>query len=189
MLLAAFGAAGVFLYASDWLGAWDGRAVSVRPARAPDAATWTVLISEADGRSLERAWPADVVLGLGLPIDALAIPPSPVPDSRPETRKSRFALHFLVHSGAGDAPADWKVVPTTSPRTAALALLVFLLAVAARNMVVGGTPWSIEPRAALLPAAQVPSGQMAPPTGGTSGRAGGRKGPPPAKPRRGAGRR
>jgi hypothetical protein len=143
----------VFLWTSDFFTRWDGRAVSVRPPQGEDPATMRVLIAE-EGRAFERQWPSEVVRELGLPVDAMAIPPRIPEEERPKTTKRRFALHFLV-----DSPTGFQAVPTTSPASLALALLVWGGLVALRNMRVGGAPWATEARAAYLPKALPPSGQ------------------------------
>jgi hypothetical protein len=171
----------VFLVASDFFTAWSGRAVSTRPPRSEAPASYSVLISNDDGSRIEREWPSDLVGRLRLPVDAMAIPPLPIPDDRPRTSKSRFALHFLVQE---PETADFTTVPTTSPRAAGLALIVLLVSLGVRNMVVAGSPFSIEPREAYLPPAQPAAGQV---TNKTYSR--GRKGPPPPRPRKGRGRR
>ncbi len=171
----------VFLYASDWFAAWDGHAVSIRPPETDDASNLTVLIVEADGSSFERTWPADWVRPLGLSVDPLAIPPDDLPDDAAATRKSAWALHLLLQDGEG----EFRALPTTSPATLGLGFLVLILGIAGRNMVVAGSPFSIEPVGLSLPKGQPPSGQAAPPPRG--GRA--QKGPPPPRRRKGQGRR
>lgn len=173
----------VFLVSSDFFAGWDGHAVSVRPPRNPDEpVTYTVLIAQADADPIERLWPAARVEGLGLPTDPLAIPPTEIPEGRPATVKHRFSLHYRIQEPGG----TWEVVPTTSPSALGLGLLALLLGIALRNMVVSGSPVSIEPRRALLPRAQAAPGQVAPPPRAASR---GQKGPPPSRPRRGRGRR
>ncbi|MEQ1500860.1 MAG: hypothetical protein ABMB14_01450 [Myxococcota bacterium] len=168
----------VLLWASDFFMGWDGHVVSVRAPRSPDASTRTALIVDGD-RAFERDWPAS--LSLDVPVDPMGIPPVHVADTAPETRKARFTLHFLL-----EAPTGFTVVPTTSPRAVAVAFVVWLVAIAIRNMAVGGLPWAIVPRAGYLPTALPPSGQAAS-SGGTARRP--KKGPPPGRPSVGRGRR
>jgi len=170
-----------FLVSCDFFGAFHGKAVSTRPPRSDNPASYTVLIANDDGTRVEREWPADLVRGLALPVDALAIPPAEISDLRPLTVKSRYTLQFGVK--AHDA-TTWTDVPTTSPRGIGAALLTLLVLVAVRNMVVAGSPFAIEPRPAFLPKAQPPSGQITP-----RATARGHKGPPPPRPRKGRGRR
>lgn len=164
----------VFLGASDFFSAWSGQAVSVRPSASPAPEVYEVLIAGRQGAQ-ERTWPAEVVNGLALPFDALAVPPVPIPADRPHTSKMRFTLHFLVEGEDG-----FDQVATTSPRALAVAVVLFLLGVGVRNMMVSGSPLSIEPRGVLLPKAQAAPGAPASATRGPP-----RKAPPPARRRRG----
>ncbi len=172
----------VFLLFSDFFSSWDGHAVSVRPTVDESPEAYTVLIAQADGETIERVWPAALVQGLALPMDPFAIPPSPIPEARPATKKRAMTLHHLIKRQGG----EWDSVPTTSPSSLGLGLLALLIGIALRNMVVAGSPFSIEPREALLPRAQAASGQIA--KGARQGRRG-QKGPPPGRPQRGRGRR
>lgn len=144
----------VVLGASDFFVGWDGRAVSVRPARSEDPPTRTVLIAESDD-AFEREWPSDLTDTLSLPVDPQAIAPATVSEERPATNKHRFTLHFLV-----DGPTGFQVIPTTSPEALGLGLLVWAVLIALRNMIVAGAPWAIEPRARFVPVVQPPSGQV-----------------------------
>ena len=145
----------VGLWSSDFFAAWDGRAVSVRPARSEEPATRTVSIAEDDGW-FEREWPSEVVAALDLPVDASGIPPVRIAEERPVTTKRRFALHFLVDGADG-----FQVVPTTRPQAVGLALLVWAALVALRNMAIAGVPWSIVPHERFHPETQPPTGQVA----------------------------
>lgn len=165
----------VFLGACEFFTSWNGQAVSVRPSASPAPKVYEVLIA-GKGRSLERTWPAAVVDELNLPFDSLAVPPVPIPPERPHTSKMRYSLHFLVEGSDG----EFEQVPTTSPRSLALSLVLFLLGVGIRNMTVSGSPWSLEPRGVLLPKAQAAPGSVANPVTGPP-----RKRPPPARRRRG----
>lgn len=177
LLAAALGAL-AFLWASDFFAAWEGRAVSARPADA-DVATRTVLVVE-ERRTFERRWPAGLVAELALPVDATGVPPTVLPEDRPKTRKRRFSLGFLI-----EAPSGWRTVPTTTPQALGLGVLVALLGVALRNMAVAGAPWLVAPRERHKLDVQksgqvVTKGRSAPPS---------KPGPPPPKPLRGRGRR
>ncbi len=179
-------AAGVFLLDSAFFAQWSGLVVSARPLASPDAAVQTVLIVAADGGRVERAFPSELVRELVIPVDPLALPPKPLPTDRPRSEKHRFALQFQVRERGEDSP--WRVLPTTSPRGLGLAVAFMMLAVGIRNMMYAGSPFSIERAGAFLPRAQAQAGQPAP--RGSPGRPkGSNKGPPPARPRRGRGRR
>lgn len=168
----------VFLGVSDFFSAWSGQAVSVRPTASPAPKVYEVLIA-GNGRSLERSWPAEIVDGLGLPFDAIAVPPVPIPAERPHTSKLRYTLHFLVEGEDG----TFRRVPTTSPRALAIAWVLFVLGVGVRNMTISGSPVSLQPRGVLLPKAQAAVGAPAARVQGPP-----RKRPPPARRRRGPGR-
>ena len=185
--LALLPAALVLLWTCDFFTAWDGRAVSLRPVdgdRAP--LTRTVLIVEpgpegARDRKLERQWPSALVQELGLPIDALALGPTEIPAERPTTHKARWTLSYEVQATDGA-----RTVPTTTPQALGVALLVWLGLVALRNMVVGGTPWNIEPRERYaVPVADKAGQAVAPSARGPLSK----PGPPPPRPVRGRGRR
>jgi hypothetical protein len=177
----------VFLALAGFFDAWDGRAVSVREAKL-DQQVFQVLIVEPvpSGETIRREeqWPAVAIEGLDLPIDRLALPmPDPFLD-RPATRKQRFQLGFTVTPSGGGT--RW--VPTSSPQSLAVAVLVFVLGVGLRNMVVAGSPIAITPRAPAPPGPSTPAppGDAAPePTRASRSH----QGPPPQKHRRGAGRR
>ncbi len=175
----ALGCAVLFLFLSSFFASWRGRAVSVRRLD-PERAMVQVLVVEDDGARFETFWPREAVEGLDLPVDPLALPPSPLPEGLPRTRKKRFSLTFSVEP-AGAAP---RLVPTTSPGSLGLALLVFFLGIGVRNMVVAGTPFAI-----ARPEAPPRTHTAAPPVPPRRGRARGRKGPPPGRRRRGRGRR
>jgi hypothetical protein len=172
----------VFLLASDVLGTWNGHAVSVRPSDVEDPDTFVVRIVEPEGRLIERSWPAELVLALDLPADAIAVPPAELPETAAPTTKGRFDLHMLVR-GATDT--EWQVVPTTSPRALVLGVVVGLIALFLRNMAVSGSPFAMEPRGVWLPPALARPGAPAP----TASRSPSRPGPPPSGPRVGRGRR
>ena len=147
-------AVGVVLLASDGLATWDGQAIARRPAD-PEASSVRVVIATQDGGAFERTWSSELVSRLTLPVAEAGTMPSRAAEGAPATKKSRFRLHYLVQVGEG-----FEVVPSTTPQAAMLGVLTLLVAVALRNMAVSGAPWSIEPRAAYLPAAQARSGQI-----------------------------
>ncbi|MFT5459766.1 MAG: hypothetical protein ACI9K2_006281 [Myxococcota bacterium] len=171
----------VFLLASGFFVSWRGHAVSTRVPRTDDASSYTVLIVSDDGTHHERNWPAAVVEALNLPVDSLGVPPASIGENLPHTVKTRFQLQYHVALPDGTT----RTVPTTTPQAVGVAVLFFLLGVFLRNMMHSGSPFSLEPKGVTLPKAQAPVGAPAPRKPG----AGGRKGPPPPKPRRGAGRR
>ncbi|MEZ4318217.1 MAG: hypothetical protein R3F61_11975 [Myxococcota bacterium] len=179
----------LFLFLAGFFTAWNGVAVSVRDGD-PEQAVYSVLIVEDDGTRFEADWPAHAVQGLKLSIDSLALPPKPLPEGLPRTEKQRWSTSFTVTPAEGEA----RSVGTTKPQALAIALLVFVIGLGGRNMMVAGSPLSIEPTGITLPKAQRPPGQAASPDagggGGTTSRASRpQKGPPPGKRRRGGGRR
>ncbi len=183
--------AGVFLFLAGFFTQWSGVAVSVRDGD-PDQSVYQVLIVDDAGESFEADWPARAIEGLSLPIDPLALPPSDLPDDLPRTEKERWAMAFTVASVTDGQVGTPRRFTTTQVPSLGIALLVFVIGLGARNMMVAGSPFSIEPRGVTLPAAQSAPGSVAGGTGsGGSGnkRARGRKGPPPPKRRRGGGRR
>ncbi|MEN0065607.1 MAG: hypothetical protein AAGA48_25930 [Myxococcota bacterium] len=171
----------VFLAASDFFTAWYGTAVSVFPARTEDPSSYEVLIVEPSSEDgFIRRWPANVVRKLNLPNDEFRIVPNEPDAVLPETRKERFSLSFVIEPDEGDAIT----LPTTSPAAFGLTVLAFVLGIFGRNMIVSGSPFSLEPRGVYLPKGQAASGQVAPSRGSRP-----RKGPPPQGRRKGRGRR
>ncbi|MBX2797195.1 MAG: hypothetical protein KTR31_05990 [Myxococcales bacterium] len=168
-----------FLVASDFFASWDGQAVSVRPATSDNPSSFSVLIAQESGDHIERTWPAKRVRDLGLPVDALAIPPADIPDTRPRTKKSAYAMHYLLQM----PDEEWEVVPTTSPGSFGVGLLTLLIGIAVRNMVVAGSPFALSGSGLALPKAQAASGQPVQPGNRP------RKGPPPGRRRKGSRRR
>lgn len=137
-LATAVGAA-VFLTSSRFFSAWDGHAISQQP-RVGEAGTVSVLIAEGDD-AFVVGWPAAVTGPLDLPVDPRALGPAPGQVATGHhTVKERFSLSFRVDGV--DAP-----VSTASAGTISLGVLVAALIVAARNMAVGGSPWSFAARA------------------------------------------
>jgi hypothetical protein len=178
----ALAAGVVFLLASDGLGTWNGHAVSVRPSATPEPATFRVLIVGEDGRAIERDWPADLVLSLGLPVDDMALPPATIPEAAARTTKSRFALHTIVRAAGSE---EWQVVPTTSPRSLGVAVLVGFVVLFLRNMMVSGSPFALTAQGSWQPPAALPK----PGTPVAQKQRISKQGPPPAGPRTGRGRR
>jgi len=189
-------AVAVFLGASDFFSSWDGQVASSAPPRGDDPQVLTVRIVGADRSVVQRAWPAELVRSLELPVDRVDIPPPTIPPERPTTRKARFDLSFSLTTSPGTSEEHTVRLPTTSPRGLGLAGLVFLGLLAVRNMVYAGSPIAIQARGAYLPPAQSAPGVPATGSGrngrkGRNGRSrgGAGKGPPPGKRRRGRGRR
>ncbi|TNE84685.1 MAG: hypothetical protein EP330_28865 [Deltaproteobacteria bacterium] len=149
-----------FLWVSSFFTAWEGQAVSVRSPRDTEPAAYTVLIVDEKGGDLEVDWPAKVVEGRELAFNDRGVPPADIPESAPQTRKSRFQLVFYVENAEGVND----VVPTTSPRGLGLSALVWLLLIALRNMVTSGSPLDYEPREREIIQEQGQTGQLAPPT-------------------------
>jgi len=175
---------GLFLFLASFFSAWDGRAVSVRSSD-PEQAVYSVLIAPDEGDRFEVDWPVIAVEGLNLSIDPLALPPKPLPEGLPRTQKLPWTMEFTVTPEGGGV----RTVPTTGPQAISIALLVFLLGVGIRNMMVAGSPISIEPRGITLPKGQAAAGHIVPTSGSSSRPSRPRKGPPPGKRRRGGGRR
>lgn len=177
--------AAVFLGVAGFFAAWDGRAVGVLTPVSPEPAVYEVVVVQPDDSVVFRTMPRTLVLGMDLPVLPMGIPPDPVPETAPATKKSRFSLSYLVQSRAeGAAERTWTAYPTTTPQALGLAVIVWLLALAIRNMAYAGAPWSIERREAYLPKALVRAGQLAETTGNTSTERP-KKAPPPPKSRRG----
>lgn len=197
----------VFLVAAGFFTAWDGKAVSVRPSANLAPETWQVLVANTDGTHGEFVWPASAVAGLGLPFDSIGVPPTRVPDTRPDTRKSRFSLFFVVERPSeaapardeGDVSADApapvvSVVQLANLRAVGAGVIVSLLVLLIRNMAYSGHPLSILPRAPgrllTTPAdEQPPSGTSDDTRQGPRAGRPTRPGPPPPPRRRGQGRR
>lgn len=176
----------LFLFSSAFFTSWDGHVISRRPS--PEGATAVeVLIVTDQHDSLVTDWPLDLVTELDLPADPYLIAPPRVAEDAIATAKSAFSLSYTVTTTDGE-----RVLPTTSPRALYLAVLAWLLGLAVRNMVVSGSPLVLERRETHLPESMPASGAPVPPAGADAaqGRAvKGRQGPPPPRPRRGAGRR
>jgi len=171
----------VFLVVSDFFTAWYGTAVSVLPATTEDPSGFEVLIVEpGDDDGFRRRWPAGVVRDLDLPKDEFGIVPTDPEEAPPETKKERFTLSYTIEPEAGEP----LTLPTTSPTAFGLAILVYVLGLFGRNMIVAGSPFSLEPTGVYLPKRQAASGQVAPGRGNRP-----RKGPPPTGRRKGRGRR
>jgi len=170
----------IFLLVSAFFTSWDGVAVSVMQPPTAEPKVYQVLIVNEDGSSLQRSWPAEVVSGLALPVDNLALPPTQTPEGAIETRKSKFQLSFLLRRPSEEGGGSWQSVPTTSPQGVGIALLAWFIALGVRNMVYAGSPVAIERSRVFLPKAQAAAGSAAP-----TGASRGRKGPPPGRKRRG----
>ena len=170
-----------FLYVAGFFASWDGATVSVRSAK-EDQVIYRVLVQERDGTTQEVFMPKVAIDGADLRIDPRAVGLNTVPEDLPHTTKSPFTLSYTVtHKG------KIRTLSTASPTHLGMGLLFFLVGIGIRNMVVAGSPFSIEPRGVDLPKAQVPAGQIAANRRPKKSRA--QKGPPPQKRRRGSGRR
>lgn len=166
----------VFLLAARFFVAWDGWVVGKRAIGSEAPTAWQVLVVDEDGEGRVLQWPTEVVEGLQIPIDPYLAPPPRIADDAPHTRKSRFALYYLVESAEG----SHEIHPTTSPAALSMALVALLLTFFGRNMVVSGSPVSMTSRPTRLPDALPPAGQVVRRPGGR-----GKKGPPPPRGKRG----
>ena len=162
----------VFLIACGFFSRWDG--VVTAAADRIDGSRTPVWVYQEGGDMTRLVWPTSAVRGHDLRLDQRGVRPVPMPDDLPVTRKSRFALHFIMESPEGGAES----YPTTSTSSLTLGVLAFFLALFGRNMVVGGSPFRIEARPTQLPKPQTPAGQVAP-----RKRARPKKGPPPPRKR------
>jgi len=162
----------VFLAATQFFAAWDGYAVGMLPLRSEDNDAYRVLVVEEDGTEYQFRWPKEIAEGLGIPLTTVLAPPPRIPEDSPHTRKSRFTLHYLVQAPGG----GHRIVPTTSPHALALAALVWVIGLFARNMIVAGSPLAWAPQPTTLPAPLPPAGQVAQNRAARS-----KKGPPPPR--------
>ena len=171
-----------FLYVAGFFASWDGVAVSVRSAK-EDQTIFRVLVQESTGQTQEVFMPKVAIDGADLRIDPRAVGLTKVPDTLPTTKKEPFTLSYsITHEG------KVRTLSTASPTHLGMGLLFFAVGFGIRNMIVAGSPFSIESTGVDLPRAQVPAGQIAAaPRSGKKSRA--KKGPPPQKKRRGGGRR
>jgi hypothetical protein len=132
----------VFLVAGGFLSSWDGKVAAVRPTTVSDDPQWyEVLVVDDAGATSTQTWPADVVRQMKVPIDNLLLAPATLPDDAPITSKHRFNLYYLVTVKDGTN----RSIPTTSPGAFALAVLTGLIAFAARNAWVAGSPIALFP--------------------------------------------
>lgn len=179
------GAAGValvvFLLMSDFFSAWDGRVVSVRSGD-PERATAQVLIDDDAGGRFETTWSREALDGIEVTIDSFALPPSPLPPGLTRTTKERFTLSYTLRpEGAGV-----RTVATTGQRPLALALLFLFVVTAVRNMIVAGSPFSLERRQTATNTAAPPP---VPSARAPEKKVRSKKGPPPKTKRRGGRRK
>lgn len=178
--------AAVFLGVAGFFAAWDGRAVGVLTPISPEPAVYEVVVVQADDSTVVRTMPRALVLGMDLPVLPGGVPPDPVPETAPATRKARFSLSYLVQSRAeGAAERTWTAYPTTTPQALGLAVVIWLLALAIRNMAYAGAPWAIERTDVYLPKALVRAGELAETNRADNATERPRKAPPPPKSRRG----
>jgi hypothetical protein len=172
--------AAIFLWVAGFFSSWDGQAVGVLTPRGSEPAVYEVVIQQADGSTVRRSMPSVLVLGMGLPVLDLGIPPETIPADAPQSRKSRFQLHYLVQTRPeGSEEFAWRSAPTTTPQAFGLALIIWIVALGIRNMAYGGSPFWIErQRHFFLPKAQTASGNVAQTNTRTR-----RSAPPPRKQR------
>lgn len=174
----------LFLAVAGFFSSWDGTVTGVLTPRSEEPEVYQAVILDEDGSLTQRAMPRHVVLGMNLPVLASGVPPAQLDPGLPESKKSRFTLHYLVQTRpTAEAELEWTSMPTTTPQALGLAVIVWLVALALRNMAYAGSPFSIERQQAFLPKAQTQAGSVAQ----TSSRP--RKGPPPPRAQRGPRRR
>jgi|GEM_PF-4769860 len=143
----------VFLLASQWLDAWEGKVTS--RAAEPQGDLQLVGIELENEEWTTRRWPSDIVKQLDVRSEARLAPPLVAPDNAPQTSKSRFSLSFQVWREG--KPME---VPTTSPGSLGVALLAFFGGIALRNMYVSGSPIGLHPRDRIPPDPVPRSGQI-----------------------------
>lgn len=170
-----------FLMLSSFFTSWDGHAVGFRPSRVADPAVYAVVIVDEAGDAIEHNWPGQLVKDLALPVNTSGFAPRKLPEDTPTSRKARYSTFFTVKKG--DEPS--RAVPTVNPQAISVAVLLWMLGLALRNMWASGSPFQIEAREFALPSGQSGSGTPAAPTQRTRGK----QGPPPGKRRTGKGRR
>lgn len=174
----------IFLLVAGFFAKWDGRAVGVLTPRSDDPSVYEVVIVQEDGSVKQRTMPAYVVQTMRLPVLAIPIAPDPLPDDALRTRKAQFQLNYLTQTlPEGATEPTWVSIPTTTPQAIGLALVIWFVGLAIRNMAYAGSPVAIERQRAFLPKAQTQAGSVA----DTSNR--GRKTRPPPKASRGPRRR
>lgn len=135
----------VFLWASRFFDAWDGRVVAARPVGgdAAEADAYQVLVVEDDDDTRVLVWPERLVAPFDLPLVQALVPPADIPDDAPVTRKARFQLYFLVQQADGTHAIEY----TLSPSALMFGLLAAVLGLLARNAYVSGSPFDVVPRA------------------------------------------
>ena len=182
LLTITVAAVALFLYASSWFSSWDGRAASVRPTAAEEPTVFRVLVVDDDASRFEMSWTKQAISGLNIPPDALALPPRDLSD-RPRTRKLAYTLTYDVEKpgeldpeakGDEEPARVWHTFPTTSPQGLAMAVMVWLIGFAIRNMYISGSPIEIMPRERTKIAPQRAIGNIVPQTGRS------KKAPPPS---------
>lgn len=174
----------MFLYVAGFFDSWDGKAVGVLAPRTEEPKVYEVVVAQGDGDVIERPIPSYAVLAMQLPVLAYGVPPDPIPDDALRTRKARFQLSYMVQTRAEGATTDtWVRLPTTTPQAVGLAVIIWIIALAIRNMAYAGSPFWLERQRAFLPKAQTQAGSVA------ETRSRGRKGAPPPRPQRGPRRR
>lgn len=180
-------AVGVFLVDCAFFTSWSGQAISIAPPPVEEPAAYVVRILETDGTVRVAAWDATLVKQLSLPIDPVEMAPLEVPETRPDTEKARFSLSYRVKIGEGTDAERWATIPTTSPRSMAIAVLVYMVLIGVRNMIVSGSPIALErPKGA---SSRTSGTDAPPPASGRPGSSRSRPGPPPPGRRKGRGRR
>ena len=175
---------GVFLQVAGFFDSWNGQLVGVLQPPVANPAVYEVVIVGDDNTHVENM-PRDVVLGMGLPVLAPGMVPEPADQALLKSTKSRYTFHYLVQKPAEEG-ADigaFESHPTTTPQAVGLAVIVWILALAVRNMAYAGSPFWIEREELFLPKAQVQAGSV------SQSKDRSRKSAPPPRSRRGPRRR
>jgi len=169
----------VFLFSARFFVAWDGQIVAMQPIGSshPDAYETLLMAPGEPTRQVKLA--ADVVEGRGIPITNVLAPPPTIPSAAIHTRKSRFALYYLIDTRAG----GHDIIPTTSPLSLALAVAVWVFGLMVRSVIVAGSPFAMVPGPKRTPRPLPTLDEIDERKARRS-----KKGPPPPRPRKGRGR-
>ena len=167
-----------FLVFCDFFSKYDATAISSDPFNVNEASTATVYLIDDNDQLMTRTWSIPQIQDVELPIRPNPESKADNPDG-PTVRKDRFALNYRIIRSSTRVDT----IPTTTPASLAITLLVGLLLLILRNMYVAGNPLRIKPAARKKLKQLAPQGQVA------KGRRVSKKGPPPSRRQKGRGRR